>query len=69
MFSVYNEQQEADSLNEPSSFPEPVSSPEPLGERKNRPHKFRSGKSFFGHFLTSHTVTPATEMIDYKEPL
>lgn len=69
--TVYNEQQEADSLNEPVSLPEPVSSPEPpggLADRKARPHRFRTSKSFFGQLLNSRGPSP-TEMLDYKEPL
>jgi len=71
-FAVYNEQQEADSLNEPASLPEPVSSPEPSGPgargKSSRPHRFRHNKGFFGQLLTSRGPTP-TEMLDYKEPL
>ncbi|KAL0273350.1 UNVERIFIED_CONTAM: hypothetical protein PYX00_006039 [Menopon gallinae] len=66
-WGVYNEQQEADSLNDPTSLNEPISSPESLGTRKLQ-KRFASGKNFFGHFMTSRGTTPTVEMLDYKEP-
>ena len=62
---VYNDQQEADSLNEPP-LQDPVSLPETSEPEK--PRKFNTGKHFFGNFLTSRVTTP-TDMFSNTEPL
>ncbi|EEB11450.1 conserved hypothetical protein [Pediculus humanus corporis] len=64
-WEVYNDQQEADSLNEPP-LQDPVSLPETSEPEK--PRKFYTGKHFFGNFLTSRVTTP-TDMFSNTEPL